>query len=73
MHTKVEYHYLSIRLSQFYLIWRAMMDVTFGLGGLIFICCILPFLALLIYLDSPGPIFYTQERVGYKGRKFTVY
>lgn len=73
MHTKVEYRYLSIRLSQLYLIWRAIMDVTFGLGGLIFMCCALPFLALLIYLDSPGPIFYTQERVGYKGRKFIVY
>jgi len=29
--------------------------------------------ALAIKLDSPGPIFYGQERVGLGGRRFTVY
>ena len=28
--------------------------------------------ALLIKLDSPGPVFYRQERVGMNGRKFTL-
>lgn len=72
MHTKVEYH-IPIRLPQLYLVWRAIIDVTFGLGGLILMLCALPLLALLIYFDSPGPIFYTQERIGYQGQKFTVY
>lgn len=31
------------------------------------------FLALLIKLDSPGPIFYKQTRVGLKGRHFKVW
>ncbi len=30
-------------------------------------------IALLIKLDSPGPIFYVQERVGMDGRIFLVY
>ena len=30
-------------------------------------------LALLIKLDSPGPVFIIQERVGYKGRVFKCY
>jgi len=30
-------------------------------------------LALAIYLDSPGPIFYTQTRVGKGGRVFKAY
>jgi lipopolysaccharide/colanic/teichoic acid biosynthesis glycosyltransferase len=34
--------------------------------GLIFPC-----LALLIVIDSPGPVFYKQERVGKAGRTFT--
>ena len=72
MHTKVEYT-IPIRLPQWYLVWRVVMDVTFGLGGLVLMICALPLLALLIYLDSPGPIFYTQERIGYQGQKFTVY
>jgi exopolysaccharide biosynthesis polyprenyl glycosylphosphotransferase len=32
-----------------------------------------PFIALAIYLDSPGPIFYTQKRVGKGGRIFKAY
>ncbi len=76
MHTKVEEYTYTGRhtaLPLRYLVWRAVMNITFGLGGLIFMCCALPLLALLIYLDSPGPIFYTQERLGYRGEKFTVY
>ena len=30
-------------------------------------------LALLIKLDSPGPIFYRQTRVGLKGKKIKVW
>lgn len=36
----------------------------------------LPFLAvvaLLVYLDDPGPVFYTQTRVGRDGRLFPFY
>ncbi len=29
--------------------------------------------ALLIKRDSPGPVFFKQERMGYQGRQFTVY
>lgn len=28
--------------------------------------------ALLIKLDSPGPILYRQERIGFRGRRFTL-
>lgn len=55
-----------------YLCWRKVMDVIFGLIGSALLLLVLPILALLIYLDSPGPIFYSQERVGYQGRKFRI-
>jgi lipopolysaccharide/colanic/teichoic acid biosynthesis glycosyltransferase len=35
-----------------------------------------PFLAivaLLIRLDSPGPVFFRQQRMGYRRRPFTMY
>ncbi len=54
-----------------YLVKR-LMDIAFSTTGLI---CSLPVTlptALLIKLESPGPIFYTQERVGEKGRSFNV-
>ena len=32
-----------------------------------------PFIAAAIYIDSPGPIFYKQERIGKGGKKFNLY
>lgn len=60
-------------ISVLYFCWRAVMDLTFALCGLLLLLLILPVLALLIYLDSPGPIFYSQERMGYRGRKFHMH
>src|SRR5438094_797771 len=60
-------------LSLFYLFWQRARDILFGVIGMVFLLLLLPILALLIWLDSPGPIFYSQERVGYLGRKFIVY
>ncbi|MCL6525461.1 MAG: undecaprenyl-phosphate galactose phosphotransferase WbaP [Thermaceae bacterium] len=48
------------------------------LDMLLFAVVVLPFLmitsfvALLIRLDSPGPVFYRQERLGMNGRRFQV-
>jgi exopolysaccharide biosynthesis polyprenyl glycosylphosphotransferase len=58
--------------SPFYLGWRKILDVASGLCGLLILCLVLPFVALLIYLDSPGPIFYSQERLGFHGKPFRM-
>jgi sugar transferase (PEP-CTERM system associated) len=44
-------------------------------AGLLFLLAapILLVAALLIKLDSPGPVFYTQERVGMNGRVFKMF
>ena len=34
---------------------------------------LLPLIALLVKLDSPGPVIYRQERVGLEGRVFEIY
>lgn len=60
-------------LSPLYLCWRKTLDIVFGLCGLLILCLVLPILALVIYLDSPGPIFYSQERVGFRGKSFRIY
>ena len=69
--------YLSLpsekTISPVYLCWQKVMDATFGLLGTLVLLLILPFLATLIYLDSPGPIFYSQERMGHLGRPFRIY
>ena len=48
------------------------VDIAFSLLLLIFLSPLLLFIALLIKLDSRGPVFYTQERIGLDGRPFPV-
>jgi exopolysaccharide biosynthesis polyprenyl glycosylphosphotransferase len=55
-----------------YLCWHKVMDLAFGVCGLAMLGILLPLLAPLIYLDSPGPIFFSQERAGYRGRTFRM-
>jgi len=52
---------------------KRLMDIVLASVGLLLLAAFLPFIAAAIYLDSPGPIFYTQERVGKGGRIFKVY
>lgn len=56
-----------------YLCWHKILDLVFGVCGLLVLLPLLPIIALLIRLDSPGPIFYIQERLGYWGRIFYIY
>jgi exopolysaccharide biosynthesis polyprenyl glycosylphosphotransferase len=52
---------------------KRAMDIVLASLGLLLMAPFFPLIALAIYLDSPGPIFYTQERVGERGRVFRVY
>jgi lipopolysaccharide/colanic/teichoic acid biosynthesis glycosyltransferase len=54
------------------LVKRVFDLVSAGLGVLL-LGPLFPLVALAIYLDCPGPILYTQERVGKGGKKFRVY
>lgn len=51
---------------------QRIVDVVFAVVGLAFLLLALPFLALLIRLDSPGSIFYMQSRTGRNGRIFRM-
>ena len=52
---------------------KRTVDLALASVGLLCLGLILPFIALAICLDSPGPIFYTQERVGKNGRIFRIF
>ena len=49
------------------------LDVIGSIVGLIFTIIVWPVIALLIKLDSEGPVIFRQERVGERGRPFTMY
>ena len=56
----------------FYPIAKRLVDTVGALIGLILFLPLLPWLALAITLDSRGPVFYTQTRVGKGGRVFNL-
>ncbi len=51
---------------------KRLVDLGFAVVGLLFLAILLPFIALAIRLDSPGSVFYTQEREGRGGRRFRI-
>ena len=52
---------------------KRLLDIICGLIIAAIFVVIFPFIAIAIKLDSPGSIFYKQERVGLDGRHFTIY
>ena len=52
---------------------KRAMDIAGGLVGSIFTVLLTIILGLIIKIDSPGPIFFRQERVGRNGRRFKMF
>ncbi len=55
------------------LIAKRAFDLVGASVGLILSAVLWPIIALAIKLDSPGPVFYWQRRVGLNGRVFRLY
>jgi len=51
---------------------KRMMDIVGSLVGLILTAPLLALLAVVIKLDSPGPVFFLQKRIGENGRPFRM-
>ena len=49
------------------------MDIVGGLVGLLITAVFFPFVAMAIKLDSPGPVLFSQIRIGRNGRRFKIY
>lgn len=49
------------------------LDVLLSAAGLLILSPLLVMLALLVVLDDPGPVFFTQKRYGRDHRLFTIY
>ena len=51
---------------------KRIIDVLFSLIGLIITLPIILLVSILIKLETPGPVFFLQERVGLNGKYFYV-
>ncbi|NLZ28630.1 MAG: sugar transferase [Firmicutes bacterium] len=52
---------------------KRFMDVSASLLGLILFSPLFLLVVIAIKIDSPGPVFYVQKRIGRKGRQFNIY
>ncbi len=66
----LEFHY---HLFDRYATWlKSLMDFGIGLAVSILVSPFLAILSLLIMIDSPGPIFFYQERLGKNFKRFNI-
>ena len=54
------------------LLIKRLMDIVGGLIGCAITIIFTPFVAIAIKLDSKGPVFFSQTRVGRNGRRFKI-
>jgi lipopolysaccharide/colanic/teichoic acid biosynthesis glycosyltransferase len=54
-------------------LWKRTMDIAVSLFGLMLLVPLFAAVALLIKIVSPGPVFFTQTRVGRFGKTFRFY
>lgn len=55
------------------LIMKRALDILGGLVGMLILAVATIFVAPAIKLESPGPVFFGQTRIGKNGRRFTFY
>jgi exopolysaccharide biosynthesis polyprenyl glycosylphosphotransferase len=52
---------------------KRLIDVLISAAALVALSPLMLYAAIRTRLSSAGPIFYYQERIGYKGKKFLIY
>lgn len=65
------YHTVSLNATERFL--KRSIDIVGSVVGLVALSPIMLITALIIKLDSPGPVIFKQERVGQNGRHFFMY
>lgn len=52
---------------------KRAMDIAGGIVGCLFMVLITILIGPIIFIKSPGPIFYKQKRIGKNGKQFNMY
>jgi exopolysaccharide biosynthesis polyprenyl glycosylphosphotransferase len=61
------------RTKKYYFFFKQSFDTVFSLFLLLLLLPLLLMVIVLIKLDSKGPVFFVQERVGKDGKSFNIY
>lgn len=70
---EVRVYYDVLKKKQFSLFLKRVFDLIVSLILLVVLAIPMVVIAVLIKIDSPGPVFYRQERVTQYGRKFRIH
>lgn len=65
--------YYNVTLDPIALAVKRIVDIIGALVGIILALPIMAVTAIMIKLESPGPVIFKQERVGRNGQKFYIY
>ena len=52
---------------------KRLIDIVVALTGLVVLSPLFIYVAIRVRLSSRGPVFFSQKRIGYKGRPFFIY
>ncbi len=63
----------DVALQGFNLLVKRVLDVTLAVGSLALAAIPMLIIAAAVKLNSPGPVFFKQKRVGKAGQEFTCY
>ena len=55
------------------LLIKRIMDIVGSIVGLLITAFVTPFVAAAIKIESKGPVFFSQVRIGKNGRRFKIY
>jgi len=72
MSVQTAVHQETISMNQGYQRTKRILDIIFTLLILIPLCIVIVIVAVFIRLDSAGPIFFRQKRVGQNGVEFNI-
>ncbi|HHK74794.1 MAG TPA: undecaprenyl-phosphate glucose phosphotransferase [Rhizobiales bacterium] len=60
-------------LTPVQVVMKGLFDRVLATIGLVVLAPLFALIGLLIRLDSPGPVFFRQQRLGFNGRPFMIY
>lgn len=70
---EVKPYYEALKKKRLSLVLKRMVDLVGGVVLLVLLAIPMAIISVLIKLDSPGPVFYRQERVTTYGKHFKIH
>lgn len=62
----------TLKPNTLYFTCKSAADRLVGAAGLVFVAPVILIAAIVIKLSTPGPAFFLQERIGFRGKPFTI-